>query len=124
MKNKLIEHRTTLMANNDLDAYYKALDKALMHFHAIKMKSINETLKEYWRATYRGKGVCACARVRVCASVCPDCGAVVLDIDEISIHSDVDTTSAKGRRQYNYRVLMKQGDTGKTALPGVNANGD
>lgn len=37
-KEKLIEVKTHTMANADLDAYHKALDKALMQFHAIKMK--------------------------------------------------------------------------------------
>lgn len=37
-KEKLIEVKTNTMANSDLDAYHKALDKALMHFHSIKMK--------------------------------------------------------------------------------------
>ncbi len=45
------------MANTDLETYYKALDKALMHFHAIKMREINEVLKEYWQSTYKGQDI-------------------------------------------------------------------
>jgi DNA repair protein RAD50 len=45
--NLLIEVRTNTLANADLETYYKALDKALMSFHSIKMKEINETLKDY-----------------------------------------------------------------------------
>ncbi len=113
LKHKLIEHKTTVMANTDLDSYYKALDKALMHYHAIKMKSINETLKEYWRATYRGKGIPTA--VVWCVDFTDSgfslCLFLSSDIDEISIHSDC-TQLNKGKRQYNYRVVMKQGDTG------------
>lgn len=87
-KEKLVEWKTTAMANKDLETYYKALDRALMHFHSLKMKEINEVLNEYWRTTYHGK-----------------------DIDEIRIVSDPATVSGKGRLSYNYRVVMKQGDT-------------
>lgn len=63
----------------------QALNKALLHFHSIKMREINEVLKEYWRATYRGR-----------------------DIDEIAIRSDP-AEEKGGRRVYNYRVVMKKG---------------
>jgi len=56
-REKLIEVRTTTIANKDLETYYKALDEALMRFHGIKMKEINNVLKEYWRHTYRGKDI-------------------------------------------------------------------
>jgi len=84
--NLLIDVRTNTLANNDLDTYYRALDKALMSFHSIKMKEINETLKDYWRTVYKGA-----------------------DIDEISIVSDGAIVGK--RRNYNYRVVMRQGDT-------------
>lgn len=86
-REKLVEVKTTTIANKDLELYYKALDEALMRFHGIKMKEINNVLKEYWRHTYRGK-----------------------DIDEVYILSEHVATE-KGRRSYNYRVVMKQGDT-------------
>ncbi len=41
--NALIDVRTHMLANADLDTYYRALDKALMSFHSIKMKEINES---------------------------------------------------------------------------------
>jgi DNA repair protein RAD50 len=86
-RNKLIEVRTMTMALKDLDTYGKALDEALMQFHLIKMKEINRVLKDYWRVTYRGK-----------------------DIDEVYIQSEcVETTT--GKRNYNYQVMMKSGDT-------------
>lgn len=42
------------MANDDLEKYEKALDKALMEFHSLKMKEINHILRELWTTTYRG----------------------------------------------------------------------
>ena len=83
---KLIELTVHRMSNTDLDTYYKALDKALMHFHSIKMKEINEVLKDYWRTVYRGK-----------------------DIDEIYIKSAQNIENK--RRNYSYSVMMKTGDT-------------
>lgn len=53
----LIDVRTHSLANQDLDTYYRALDKALMAFHSVKMKEINETLKEYWRSVYKGADI-------------------------------------------------------------------
>jgi DNA repair protein RAD50 len=85
-KTKLIDVKTHVLANQDLETYHRALDKALMHFHGLKMKEINETLKDYWRTVYKGS-----------------------DIDEIYIVSDGAVVGS--RRNYNYRVVMKQGDT-------------
>jgi DNA repair protein RAD50 len=85
-KHQLIDVQTAKLVISDLDAYAKALDKALMHFHSIKMKEINDVLKDYWRSVYRGK-----------------------DIDEVYIASD--STVLDKRRTYNYRVVMKSGDT-------------
>ncbi|XP_042050777.1 DNA repair protein RAD50-like isoform X2 [Salvia splendens] len=81
---QLIQLKTTEMANKDLDRYYKALDKALMRFHSMKMEEINKIIRELWQQTYRGQ-----------------------DIDYISIHSDSD---GAGTRSYSYRVLMQTGD--------------
>ncbi|XP_028394772.1 DNA repair protein RAD50-like [Dendronephthya gigantea] len=84
-RNKLIEIKTTEMANDDLDKYYKALDRAIMKFHSIKMAEINKIVKEYWINTYKGN-----------------------DIDTIEIRSDEDpeTSSIAARRSYNYKVVM------------------
>ena len=79
-----IELRTTEMANDDLNKYYNALDKALMAFHAAKMAEINKVIKELWQKTYRNQ-----------------------DIDYIFICSDAEATTG---RSYNYRVVMKNGD--------------
>jgi DNA repair protein RAD50 len=88
-RSQQIAYKTNCLASTDLDVYMKALDKALIQFHQAKMKEINEVLREYWRATYSGK-----------------------DIDEVYICSD-HTVKESGRRNYNYRVVMRQGDTGK-----------
>ncbi len=79
-----IELRTTEMANDDLNKYHAALDKALMAFHASKMAEINRVVKELWQKTYRGQ-----------------------DIENIAICSDAEATTG---RSYNYRVVMKSGD--------------
>lgn len=74
------------LALSDLDLYWKALDRALMYFHSLKMQDINDVLREYWSSVYRGK-----------------------DIDNVYIASDSAVLDA--RRTYNYRVVMQQGDT-------------
>src|SRR6201999_4042661 len=51
----------------------------------IKMREVNDVLRDYWRSVYRGK-----------------------DIDEVYIASD--SALLDKRRTYNYRVVMKQGD--------------
>ncbi|GBG25414.1 DNA repair protein RAD50 [Hondaea fermentalgiana] len=81
-----IEARTTKMAADDLDKYYKALDTALMRFHSMKIEEINRRIAELWGVMYRGG-----------------------DIDRIEIRSEGKTTA--NRRSYNYRVVMTKGDT-------------
>ena len=56
-RKKMIEVKTTEMANQDLEKYYKALDGAIMKFHGLKMAEINRIIKEYWIHTYRGHGM-------------------------------------------------------------------
>ncbi|RZC90608.1 hypothetical protein C5167_029741 [Papaver somniferum] len=72
------------MANEDLDRYYNALDKALMRFHSMKMEEINKIIRELWQQRHRGQ-----------------------DIDYISIHSDSECAET---RSYSYRVLVQIGD--------------
>jgi DNA repair protein RAD50 len=71
---------------DDLEVYARGLDRALMRYHALKMEEINRELSEFWRAVYNGK-----------------------DIDEIAIRSD--HSEKGGRRAYDYRVVMRRGDT-------------
>ncbi|KAK7096680.1 DNA repair protein RAD50-like [Littorina saxatilis] len=88
-REKMIDLRTTELANNDLEKYYKAMDRAIMNYHSTKMTEINMIIRELWRNTYRGN-----------------------DIDTIEIRSDDDDgSSIKARRTYNYRVVMLKGDT-------------
>lgn len=81
---QLTEAESIEMATADLEKYYKALERALLAFHASKMSEINKTIKELWQKTYRG-----------------------VDIDYIQIKADTETTSQ--RAAYNYRVVMYVG---------------
>jgi len=69
------------MANNDLDKYYKAVDKALMQYHTLKMKEINQIMKELWQSTYKGN-----------------------DIESIELRAELKDSGKK--RVYQYRVVM------------------
>ncbi|NXT43246.1 RAD50 protein, partial [Pelecanoides urinatrix] len=89
-RDMMIIMRTTELVNKDLDLYYKALDKAIMTFHSMKMEEINKIIRDLWRSTYRGQ-----------------------DIEYIEIRSDADenVSASDKRRSYNYRVVMIKGDT-------------
>ncbi|CAK8686844.1 unnamed protein product [Clavelina lepadiformis] len=87
-KESLIKCTTLDLASDDLGKYYKALDRAVMRFHQIKMDEINKIIKNLWQETYRGK-----------------------DIEYIQICSDEDT-GASNRRTFNYRVVMYFGGVG------------
>ncbi|KAH7103783.1 hypothetical protein BKA62DRAFT_694682 [Auriculariales sp. MPI-PUGE-AT-0066] len=83
-RNQLIKVKMSDMANNDLEKYAKALDQAIMRYHTLKMEEVNDTMKHLWNKTYQGT-----------------------DIDAIKISADQEgTTTATGRRIYNYRVVM------------------
>jgi len=73
---------------DDLDKYYKVLDKAVSTYHVRKMEAINDAIEHFWRITYKGN-----------------------DIDNIKIVCD-DTESAgvDKRKVYNYRVVMVKDD--------------
>ncbi|NXF06396.1 RAD50 protein, partial [Smithornis capensis] len=89
-RDMMIVMRTTELVNKDLDLYYKALDKAIMTFHSMKMQEINKIIRDLWRKIYRGQ-----------------------DIEYIEIRSDADenVSATDKRRNYNYRVVMVKGDT-------------
>lgn len=53
---KVIEMKTTELASQDLEKYYKALDRAIMRYHSLKLADINKIIKEYWVKTYQGGG--------------------------------------------------------------------
>lgn len=42
------------MAVNDLNKFYVAVDKAIMHFHQERMNTLNRIIRELWRTIYRG----------------------------------------------------------------------
>lgn len=89
--NMLVVLKTTQLACSDLEKYYKALDRAIMRFHKVKMEEINKIIKELWIKTYKGG-----------------------DIDTIEIRSEDEQqegAAIKQRRTYNYRVVMIKGDT-------------
>jgi len=81
---QLISLQTTDMASKDLDKYYKAVDKALMQYHTLKMNEINQIMKELWQTTYRGN-----------------------DIDSIELRAELQESGKK--RVYHYRVVMFKG---------------
>lgn len=62
VKNQLIDVQTSKMAIHDLDVYYKALDKALMHFHSIRMQAINDILREYCKCHVLEQLTCSAVR--------------------------------------------------------------
>lgn len=81
------------MTVHDIDKYAKALDKAIMNYHNMKMDEINKTIKHLWKQVYRGT-----------------------DIDWIEIRSDdadgkTEEIDLSKRKTYNYRVVIIKGDT-------------
>ena len=42
----------------DLDKYHKALDRAIMEYHQNKMADLNRIIRNLWKETYRGHGMC------------------------------------------------------------------
>ncbi|KAK7078560.1 hypothetical protein SK128_026094 [Halocaridina rubra] len=74
---------------DDINKYYKALDTAIMRFHAEKMRNINDIIRSQWRITYKGN-----------------------DIDYIEVKTDETfSVGADKRRTYQYRVVMVKGNT-------------
>lgn len=80
-----IRVKASEMAADDLERYAKALDQAIIRYHAAKMDEVNRTLRELWSAVYTGS-----------------------DIDAVEIRADQEGTVA-GHRSYNYRVVMVKG---------------
>ncbi|QRW27108.1 DNA repair protein RAD50 [Rhizoctonia solani] len=81
---QLVQVKMADMANNDLEKYAKALDNAIMKYHALKMEEVNDTMRHLWNKTYQGT-----------------------DIDGIKIVSDPDGGGAGTKKaSYNYRVVM------------------
>ena len=72
----------------ELVAALEALDRALVKFHATKMRDINRVVTELWNKTYKGS-----------------------DIDALEIKSEHEGETESGRRKQSYRVVMRKGDT-------------
>eukprot|EP00911_Craspedida_sp_UC1_P002208 UC1_evm1s1687 len=87
-RQKFLEHRTTLMARDDLQTYCSALDEAINKFHQEKMKEINLTLRELWTEIYRGDDI---------------------DYIKISCEASSGTAATARKRSYNYRLVMAKG---------------
>ncbi|KAI9222908.1 hypothetical protein BC828DRAFT_377262 [Blastocladiella britannica] len=79
-----VKVRVTDLVIGDLEQYAKALDIAIMKYHTLKMKELNEIIRELWVNTYKGN-----------------------DIDAIEIRADKET---RGARAFSYRVVMIKGD--------------
>ncbi|KAL8709656.1 MAG: hypothetical protein Q9220_005596 [cf. Caloplaca sp. 1 TL-2023] len=80
-----IKVETTKAVIEDLDRYARALDKAIIQYHTLKMEEINRIAEEMWKATYQGT-----------------------DIDTILIRSD--SEGASNNKSYNYRLCMVKQD--------------
>jgi len=80
----MIDVETSKMAVDDLDRYYKAVDRALMLYHTTQLEKVNILIAQLWSLTYKGG-----------------------DIEKIEIRSD---TKGKGR-SFNYKIVMLKGDT-------------
>lgn len=95
-RQKLIEFETTKLAVTDLDKYYRALDAALVEYHARKIREINTIIRELWQITYRGQDI--------------DTIEIVSGPDGPASASSSSSASVKGRgtKTYNYRVLMRK----------------
>ena len=75
--------RVLEMSVQDIEKYYKALDRAVMNYHVIKMNEINKTIKGLWRQVYKGN-----------------------DIDYIEIRNEEEAANddkIKQKKTYNYR---------------------
>lgn len=88
----LVKFKTGQMANADLEKYGKALDNAIMQYHALKMQEVNDTLQGLWHDVYTGT-----------------------DIDFIAIRAEAGTETAV-RRTYNYRVVMVKSEYGRFGI--------
>lgn len=93
----LADLRVLEISVSDVEKYAKALDRAIMNYHMMKMNAINKIIKQLWRQVYRGA-----------------------DIDHVEIRSEEEDPSAmaeseaagaRARRVYTYRVVMVKGET-------------
>ncbi|GAA5903019.1 hypothetical protein JCM6882_009670 [Rhodosporidiobolus microsporus] len=82
-RRELINVKTAEMSHHDLGKLQKALDGAIMRFHGLKMKEINDTIVDLWNKTYQGTG-----------------------IDKIMIKLDSEGKTTGSARLYDYRMRL------------------
>eukprot|EP00887_Chlorella_sp_A99_P003883 scaffold11.g3883.t1 len=95
---RLLKLKTTEMANDDLEKYHKALERALLSFHTSKMADINKArIRGCPTRRLRGSSIRTLKRMRRAREAV---GAVR--------QIKADAEGAAGR-SYNYRVVMYTG---------------
>ena len=110
------------LSASDLDRYHRALEKAILRFHAVKMEEINKAIKELWQKTYRGGDIESIAlRADAGDGVELGGGGSFFDGSASSGASTTASASAaavaatgaaiggKAARSYNYRLVMTTG---------------
>ena len=114
------------MAAADVERYHRALEKAILRFHAAKMEEINKAIKELWQRTYKGGDIESIA-LRADAGDGAEVGGSNAGFFDGS-SSAASTSSAaaasasaaaaaatgapiggKAARSYNYRLVMATG---------------
>eukprot|EP01036_Dinobryon_divergens_P029229 gene29229-38297_t len=85
--------RELAVANNNLLQEEQVRDRAVQAFHALKIKEINKIIRELWQLIYKGQ-----------------------DIDMIEIEAGPEEGGGAAAvkvstRSYNYRVVMRKGDS-------------
>jgi DNA repair protein RAD50 len=102
-RRKNIEFETTQLAVADLDAYFNALDKALLNFHTLKIREVNKIIKELWELIYRGEDI-ECIELVSGVESNAEGGQAAVPIAAAN--------AASGRdKSFNYRVVMRKGDS-------------
>ena len=87
----------------DLDKYYQALDKALVSYHAEKMREVNEIAKHLWEQVWLTIEKLNFRRPVLLLSINWQTYKGQ-DIERIEIRAD-----EAGKKSYNYRLLMRKG---------------
>lgn len=84
-KEAVINHLTMEVLCDDLNKYYKALDKAVSTYHVRKMQEVNKLIDHFWKQTYQSA-----------------------DISTIKIVCDAEQerSASDKKRSFNYRVVM------------------
>ena len=89
----------------DLETYYKALDGALARYHKLKIGEINSAIKSLWANAYKGTDI---EEIAIVSDEDPGAGG---GEEEGGPSTSASASGARGSRSYNYRVVMRKGDT-------------